>query len=69
MTLEVIQQAARIRMCLSTAGACSKREVGKNDDERQQSESRHSHQAGVSDVSRSLRFDAGDGSTSGDKYC
>src|SRR5438093_7269094 len=53
MTFEVIQRAPRIKRRVST-GACSKREVGKNDDDRQESESRDSHQAGVSNVSRSL---------------
>jgi predicted kinase len=53
----------------STAGACSKREVGKDNDERQESESSHSHEARAGDVPRSLRFDAGDGRNGGDEYC
>ena len=52
----------------STAGACSKSEVGEDDDDHEKRESCHSHQASVSDVSRALRFDAGDGSNRGEEY-
>ena len=52
---------------MSTGGACSKREVEEDDDKRQESESRHSHQACVGDVPRALRLDAGDGSNGGDE--
>ena len=50
-------------------GACSERKVGEDDDDRQESESRHSHQTGMSDVSCAFRFDTGDGSNGGDDYC
>jgi acyl-CoA thioesterase-1 len=53
---------------VSAAGASSKCQVGDDGDERQQRESCSSHQAGVRDVSRALRFDASDGSHRRDEY-
>jgi len=51
---------------MSCAEAPSKREIGADDDEYQESQPSHSHQASVSDGSRSLRLCAGDGSDGGD---
>jgi hypothetical protein len=57
------------RLDVSAGGACSKREVGDDDDddEGEKSNSRHAHQPGVSDVSRSPGFDAGDGGNGSDE--
>jgi hypothetical protein len=52
-----------------TAGSRSKQEVGEDDPEGQERESCHSHQVGVSNVSRPLRFDASDGGSGGDEHC
>jgi hypothetical protein len=49
------------------AGSCSKRQVDKDQDDYHERNSCDSHQAGMSDVSRALRFDAGDGSNGSDE--
>ena len=51
---------------MSTARVRPNSEVGEKDDEYYESEPCHSHHAGASEVLRSLRLDAGDGSDSGD---
>ena len=58
-------------MCATTsaAGSGSKRQVADDDEDRQEREPCHPHQARVGDVSRTLRFDAGDGQNDGDDYC
>lgn len=45
------------------------RQVADDDEDRQKREPRHPHQARVGDVSRALRFNAGDGQNAGDDYC
>lgn len=52
----------------STARTCLKREVSKNDDKGEESEPCHSHHAGPSNGSRSLRLDPGDGHNGGDEH-
>ena len=53
----------------TTALARPKRQVGEDDDERDESESCPSHESGVGDVPRSLGLDAGDGSDGSDEDC
>ena len=52
---------------MSADRACSKRDVGENKDQRQESDPRRSHQLGVGDVSRRLWFDPGDGRDGSDE--
>jgi len=53
----------------SAAGSGSKRQVADDDEDRQEREPCHYHQARVSDVSRTRRFDAGSGRNAGDDDC
>ena len=61
---------SNIRLCARTsaAGSGSKRQVADADEDHQEHEPCHPHQARVGDVSRTLRFDAGDGQNAGDDY-
>jgi hypothetical protein len=54
---------------MSTAGPASKRQVADNEEDRQEREPCHPHQARVGDVSRTPWFDASDGQNAGDDYC
>ena len=54
---------------ISAAGLGTIRQVADDDEDRQEREPCHPHQARVGDVSRTLRFDAGDGHNDGDDYC
>src|SRR5687768_6128685 len=49
------------------AGACAIGEVDEDEDDDHENDSCHSHHAGVSDVPRALRFEAGHGSNGGDE--
>jgi hypothetical protein len=53
----------------STAGARAIGDVQKDEGDEEKGDSAHSHHAGVSNGSRALRFDAGDGGNGNDDDC
>ena len=54
---------------MSATGSGTIRQVADDDEDRQKRDPPHPHQARVGDVSRTLRFDAGDGQNAGHDYC